>query len=274
MDFGVGYVPSHQGLSPGELARMVEERGLTSLFFAEHTHIPVAQADGGDLPPKYRRTIDLFAALSDAAAATGRLRLGSAVCLVVQRDPIITAKQVASVDQLSGGRFEFGVGAGWNRQEMRNHGTDPRTRMALMHERIEAMKAIWTQSEVSYAGTHVSFERIWLEPKPLQRPHPPILVGGEGPGVLDRVLAFGDGWLPAAEYQPNAGLIERIEELHVRAQRPLDVFVYAHADVRSLEQLQRAGVRRALHRLPTGGRSVVEPALEQWERSIAELIGT
>ena len=118
------------------------------------------------------------------------------MCLVIERDPIITAKEVASVDYLSGGRFEFGVGAGWNREEMANHGTDPRVRMAVMRERIEAMKAIWTSDEASYAGEYVTFDRIWSWPKPAQRPHPPVLVGGDGPDVLDRVLAFGDGWFP------------------------------------------------------------------------------
>src|SRR5205823_1247787 len=128
----------------------------------------------------------LFVALTAAAAATTRLRVASGVCLVIERDPIITAKEVASVDHLSGGRLEFGVGAGWNRTEMRHHGTDPRTRMALLRERVEAMKEIWTNDEASYSGTYVTFDRIWSYPKPAQRPHPPVLVGGDGPTVLDR----------------------------------------------------------------------------------------
>ena len=146
-------------------------------------------------------------AVTTALTATSRLRVGSGICLVVERDPIITAKEVASVDYLSGGRFEFGVGAGWNREEMANHGTDPRRRMALLRERVEAMKAIWTSDEASYAGEYVAFERIWSWPKPAQRPHPPILVGGNGPGVLDRVLAFGDAWFPnhARERHPGPG---------------------------------------------------------------------
>jgi probable F420-dependent oxidoreductase len=273
MEFGVGYLPSHRGMSPMALARMVEEHGQESLFFAEHTHIPASRAtpvpDGGELPSKYWHSLDLFVALTAAAGASTRLRIGSAICLVIQRDPITTAKQVASVDQLSGGRLEFGVGAGWNREEMRNHGTDPRTRRALMRERIEAMKAIWTQREASYSGEHVSFERILSEPKPLQRPHPPIIVGGDGPTVLDRVLAFGDAWLPAADYHPGTGVIERITELAARAQRPIDVYAYMPAEPHVIERMRAAGVRRALHRLPTAGRSVVEPALERWERAIA-----
>ena len=134
--------------------------------------------------------------MTAAAVATSHLRIGSGICLVVERDPIITAKEVASIDHLSGGRVEFGVGAGWNREEMANHGTDPRRRIGLMRERVEAMKEIWTPEEASYSGEHVAFDRIWSWPKPAQRPHPPVLVGGNGPKVLDRVLAFGDAWLP------------------------------------------------------------------------------
>ncbi|MGZ4179004.1 MAG: LLM class F420-dependent oxidoreductase, partial [Solirubrobacteraceae bacterium] len=200
MDFGIGYFPTHDAISPGAIARLAEERGHESLFFAEHTHIPAARDSeypgGGALPRKYIHTYDLFVALTAAAEATSTLRVGSGICLVIERDPITTAKEVASIDHLSGGRLEFGVGAGWNREEMANHGTDPRTRMRLMKERIEAMKAIWTQVEASYSGEFVSFDRIWSWPKPAQRPHPPVLVGGLGPTVEDRVLAFGDAWFP------------------------------------------------------------------------------
>jgi probable F420-dependent oxidoreductase len=188
VDFGVGYFATHDGVSPAAFARLVEERGQESVFFPEHTHIPASRETaypaGGELPRKYSHTYDLFVALTAAAAATSKLRVASGICLVTERDPIVTAKEVASVDDLSGGRMEFGVGAGWNREEMLNHGTDPRTRMALMAERVEAMKAIWTQDEASYHGSYVDFERIWSWPKPAQRPHPPVLVGGNGPTVL------------------------------------------------------------------------------------------
>jgi probable F420-dependent oxidoreductase len=177
MNFGIGYFPTHDALGPGEVAALVEERGFESLFFAEHTHIPASRESpwpaGGDLPRKYWHTYDLFVAATAALAATSRLRVGSGVCLVIERDPITTAKEVASVDHLSGGRFEFGIGAGWNREEMSNHGTDPRTRMRLLKERVEAMKAIWALDEASYSGEFVHFERIWSYPKPAQRPHPP-----------------------------------------------------------------------------------------------------
>jgi probable F420-dependent oxidoreductase len=275
MDFGVGYFPTHDGMDPGAVARMVEERGQQALVFAEHTHIPASRESpypGGELPPKYWHAYDLFVALTAAATATSKLRVGSGICLVIQRDPITTAKEVASVDHLSGGRFEFGVGAGWNREEMRNHGTDPRERMAVMRERIEAMKAIWTQHEASYTGEHVSFERIWSYPKPAQRPHPPILVGGDGPTVLDRVLAFGDGWFP--NYRPDDAFFARVKELHDRADRPIEVqMIGMPADPRAMERVRDAGVKRVLHWLPSGPRAPVERALEGWENAIAEFNG-
>jgi len=226
VEFGIGYFPVHDGVDPGTLARLVEDRGHESLFFPEHTHIPAGRETpypaGGELPRKYAHTYDLFVALTAAAAATSKLRVGSGICLVIERDPITTAKEVASVDRLSGGRLEFGVGAGWNREEMRNHGTDPRARMAIMAERVEAMKAIWTQEEASYHGEHVEFDRIWSWPKPAQRPHPPVLVGGNGPTVLDRVLRFGDAWLPN---YVGEDLMERARQLWERADRPIDVMV-------------------------------------------------
>jgi probable F420-dependent oxidoreductase len=275
MDFGVGYFPTHDGIGPGPLARLVEQRGQSALFFAEHTHIPASRETpypaGGDLPRKYWQCYDLFVALTAAAAATSTLRLGSGICLVVERDPITTAKEVASVDHLSGGRFEFGIGAGWNREEMRNHGTDPKVRMAVLRERVEAMKEIWTADEASYHGRHVDFDRIWSWPKPAQRPHPPVLVGGDGPTVFDRVLTFGDAWFP--NYTGDA-IFDRVKELRARADRPIEVqMLSAPADPRVLERMRDAGLRRALRWLPSGGRSVVERELDRWESAIAQLNG-
>jgi probable F420-dependent oxidoreductase len=270
MDFGVGYFPTHDGMRPGEVARLVEERGQDALYFAEHTHIPAAEtefAPGQPLPAKYRHTYDLFVALTAAAAATSRLRVASGVCLVVERDPITTAKEVASVDHLSGGRLEFGIGAGWNRTEMRHHGTDPRTRMALLRERIEAMKEIWTTEEASYSGTYVNFDRVISYPKPAQRPYPPILVGGSGPTVLDRVLAFGDAWFP--NFSP--GVYDRIDELQARADRPIDIqMISVPADPKVFERLAELGVRRVAQWLPSGPRSRVERALDTWETAITD----
>ena len=276
MDFGIGYFPTHDAVSPGELARLVQERGHESMFFAEHTHIPARRdtpyPGRGELPRKYSHLYDLFVALTAAAAATSTLRIGSGICLVVEHDPIDLAKRVASLDHLSGGRFEFGIGAGWNREEMRNHGTDPRTRMRLLRERVEAMKEIWTHDEASYDGEFVHFERIWSWPKPAQRPHPPVLVGGNGPTVLDRVLAFGDAWFP--NFARGADLLERWPQLRERAERPIDLMVMgAPADPAVLETLRDAGARRVVHWIESGGRSVVEAGLERWERAIAELHG-
>jgi probable F420-dependent oxidoreductase len=277
MDFGVGYFPTHDAVGPGAMARLVEEHGHSALFFAEHTHIPASRESpypgGAELPRKYAHTYDLFVALTAAAEATSTLRVGSGICLVVERDPITTAKEVASIDHLSGGRLEFGVGAGWNREEMRNHGTDPRTRMRLMAERVEAMKAIWTQDEASYHGEFVEFDRIWSWPKPAQRPHPPVLVGGNGPTVLDRVLAFGDAWFP--NYSRGGGeIVERADELRARADRPIDLMVMGvPPDAAVLERFQLGGCRRVVHWIPSAGLAVVERALERWESAIAELTG-
>jgi probable F420-dependent oxidoreductase len=278
VDFGVGYFPTHDGIHPAELARLLEERGQESLFLTEHTHIPASRetpyTGGGELPRKYAHTYDLFVTMTAAAAATSHLRVGSGICLVVERDPIITAKEVASIDHLSGGRLEFGVGAGWNREEMRNHGTDPRTRMGLLRERVEAMKAIWTEDEASYSGRFVEFERVWSWPKPAQRPYPPVLVGGNGPTVLDRVLAFGDVWFPNWS---RGKVLERIPELRERAReadREIPVYgMSAPSDAGELERMRDAGVERVVHWVPSAGRSVIEADLARFEAAVAELNG-
>src|SRR3954451_11502997 len=189
LQFGLAMFPADYAIQPVELGRLAEERGFESLWFPEHTHIPVSRETpypaGGDLPPEYWHTHDPFVALAAVAATTERLRVGPGICLIVERDPITTAKEVASLDRISNGRFLFGIGAGWNREEMANHGTDPDRRFGLMRERVEAMKAIWTQGEASYHGEQVRFDRIWSWPKPAQHPHPPVLIGGNGPRVLD-----------------------------------------------------------------------------------------
>jgi probable F420-dependent oxidoreductase len=275
METGVAIFPTHDAISPADMARLAEERGHESLFFPEHTHIPASRETpypgGQELPRKYVHTFDLFVALTAAATVTSRLRVGSGICLVIERDPITTAKEVASVDFLSGGRFEFGVGAGWNREEMANHGTDPRRRMAILAERVAAMKAIWTNDEASYAGEHVAFDRIWSWPKPAQRPHPPVLVGGNGPGVLDRVLSFGDAWFPN---HARDGILDRAAELRSRADRPIGLMVMGvPADAKVLETYLNAGFERAVHWLPSAGRGPVERALDKYETAIAELYG-
>jgi probable F420-dependent oxidoreductase len=267
MIFGLTIFPTDYAIAPADLGRAAEDAGFESLFFAEHTHIPAARDSpnprGGDLPEQYWHTHDPFVALATVAQATERLRLGTGICLIVERDPIVTAKAVASLDQLSGGRFEFGIGAGWNREEMRNHGTDPKRRFSIMRERVQAMKEIWTQEEASFHGEHVDFDRIWSWPKPLQQPHPPIILGGLGEKVLDRVLAYADVWMP--NRAEPAELAPRIAELRQRAGRHVPVSYYgATPEDAFVEGLAEAGVDRALLQLPPGSGDEVLPLLERY----------
>jgi probable F420-dependent oxidoreductase len=268
VDFGLTIFPTDTTIGPGELGRAAEEAGFQALLFAEHTHIPVSRETerpgGGELPQKYWHTLDPFVACTAVAAATTTLRVGTGICLVVERDPITTAKEVASVDMISGGRFEFGVGAGWNREEMRNHGTDPDTRFGLMRERIGAMKAIWANDEASYHGKHVEFDPIWSWPKPVQQPHPPILVGGTGPKALDRVLRYGDVWLPNRIAEPG-WLKGRIAELRERAGRHFPVTYFgADATDEFIDAIAEAGVDRALLQLPDESPDAVLGLVEQY----------
>jgi len=270
MDVGLAHFLTDYGMEPAELGRKVEERGFESLMLPEHTHIPVSRdtpyPGGGELPPEYSHTLDPFAALAAIAAVTERIKIGTGVCLIIQRDPIVTAKEVATVDQISGGRFLFGVGAGWNREEMENHGTDYRTRFTRMRESVEAMKAIWTEDEAEYHGKIVDFDPIWCWPKPTQKPHPPVLVGGLGEKVLDRVVAYGDEWIPNRVKSPE-DLGVRIAELQRRAEQagrgPIPVSVFgAKPEVRLLERLRDAGVTRSLFYLPAAEPGEVERAMD------------
>jgi len=269
MKFGIAMFPTDYAVDPATVARLVEERGFDSLWFPEHTHIPSSRKTpypaGGELPEMYSHTYDPFVALMAAAAATNELKLGTGICLVIERDPITTAKEVASLDQLSGGRFLFGVGAGWNREEMENHGTDPRRRFSLMRERIEAMKAIWTEDEAEYHGEHVGFDPIWSWPKPRQLPHPPILVGGNGPKVLDRVLAFGDEWMP----NRLDGFADRVKELQQRAndagREEIPVtFSGAKPDAETVEQVRAAGAHRITFYVKPEDAGEVERRLDRY----------
>jgi probable F420-dependent oxidoreductase len=281
MELGLAHFLTDYGMQPAELGRAAEERGFESLFLPEHTHIPVSRKTpypgGGELPREYGHTVDPFVALAAAASVTERLKLGTGVCLVIQRDPIVTANEVATLDNLSGGRFLFGVGAGWNREEMENHGTDPDTRFRRMRESIEAMKAIWTQDEAEYHGRIVDFDPIWCWPKPVQTPHPPILVGGLGEKVLDRVVAYGDEWIPNRVKSPE-DLSVRIAELQRRAEAagrgPIPVTVFgAKSEVRLLERLEAAGVTRSLFYLRPDEPSEVERQLDELAKVAAEWAG-
>ncbi|MDX6615831.1 MAG: hypothetical protein QOD60_922 [Solirubrobacterales bacterium] len=281
MDFGVSYFATDETIAPAELALTLEQRGFESLLVTEHTHIPASRETpypaGEPLPPEYFHTYDPFVSLAMAAQATKTLRIGTAICLVVERDPIITAKEVASLDHLSDGRFLFGVGAGWNLEEMRNHGTDPARRFGIMRERIEAMKEIWTSDEAEYHGKYVDFDPIWSWPKPVQKPHPPILVGGNGKTVFDRVLAYGDEWFPNRVGEDEQ-MIARIEELQVAAKEagkgPIPVTVQlAPRDPKRLEAFAQAGMTRGVFMLRAGERSDIERKLEQFTEAKDAYLG-
>ena len=274
MKYGIAVFPAHYAADPGTIARLVEERGFESLFFPEHTHIPASRRTpypaGGELPDEYSRTYDPFVALAFAAATTERLLLATGICLVVERDPITTAKEVASLDRLSGGRFLFGVGAGWNLEEMENHGTDPHRRFSLMRERVEAMKAIWTHDDASYHGEHVDFDPIWSWPKPLQEPHPPVLVGGNGERVLKRVVRFGDEWMP----NRVSGLRDRVAELQGLAasagRDPIPVTLSgAKPDPELIERGEEAGVHRCTFYIQPSDAGEVERQLDELSATLA-----
>jgi probable F420-dependent oxidoreductase len=283
MHFGVSYFPTDESIEPPELARMAEERGFESVFVTEHTHIPMSRETpypaGGELPREYWRIHDPFVALTAMAAVTERIRIGTAICLLVERDPITTAKAVASLDWLSGGRFLFGVGAGWNLDEMKNHGTDPAKRFRILRERVEACKVLWADDEATYHGEFVNFDRIVCRPAPLQEPHPPILVGGNGPRVHERVLAFGDGWFPN-RIPPDDQMIARVEELQRRGddagRGPIPVTIQIPPrDPAVLERYEGAGVTRAVHMLRAHDAADVVSAarkLDEWAERIRSYV--
>src|SRR5215469_16431761 len=259
MRIGLYYFPTDYGIDVRELARAAEERGFESLLLPEHTHIPTSRRTpypgGGELPKAYSHTHDPFVALAFAAAATTRILLATGVCLVPQRDTIVTAKCVASLDRLSNGRFLFGIGGGWNVDEMGNHGVRYETRFKLMRERILAMKALWTQEEAAFHGSMVSFDPVWLYPKPTQRPHPPILLGGSSDYTVKRVVEFGDGWMPIAfrGFDPPRA-VARLRQAASNAQRDystLSITAFgAPADKAALAQYREAGIHRAVLGVP------------------------
>lgn len=279
MKFGVLMFPTDEAMNPAELARAAEERGFESLWFPEHTHIPASRTSpwpgGPNLPREYTRTYDPFVALSMAAAVTTTIRLGFGVCLMVERDPITTAKAVASLDHLSNGRVDFGVGGGWNLEEMENHGTDPSRRWRLLRERVEAMKAIWTTDEASYDGEFVKFENIWSWPKPMQKPHPPVLMGGDSPKTLERIVKYCDEWMPilGRNPEPVANRIKHLQDLAAaagRARIPVSVFA-APPNPQGLHELAEAGVSRCFLGLPPATADTVLKVLDSHQALIASL---
>jgi probable F420-dependent oxidoreductase len=270
---GAFYFPTDYGINIGELAGALEERGFESLFVCEHTHIPVSRRTpfpgGGDLPKRYKHTHDPFVALSFAAAATQRLKLGTGIALMPQRDPIITAKSVASLDQLSNGRFLFALGGGWNVEEMENHGAHYQSRFKLLRERVLAMKALWSQEKAEFHGEFVNFDPVWLYPKPKQQPHPPIYLGGETDHTVRRVVEFCDGWFPRArgDWEPKSA-VARLRKAAVDAGRDPDsltVTVFnAPADQKKLAPYREAGIDRVLFEVPDLSRDDILRVLDRY----------
>jgi probable F420-dependent oxidoreductase len=255
MRLGVAAWLTDRGVAVTQLATLVEQAGLESLFLTAHTHVPVTRRDlvQGDRPGEDARLLDQFTALGAAAACTSRLRLGTGVCVVPQNDPIALAKQVATIDHISGGRFLFGVGAGWLVEELQNHGVDPPTRWALMDEQLRAMKVIWAQDEAEFHGRLVDFDPIWCWPKPVQKPHPPLLVGGDSPRSLRLAALHGDAWAPVVdemdEFERGLARWRRMREESGLAPGAVTAFVYDVDDER-LARFSELGVTRIVVHLP------------------------
>ncbi len=262
-------------MSPAALARKLEDRGFESLWVPEHSHIPLSRVSpypgGGPLPRPYYDILDPFLALNTAAAVTTKLKIGTGVCLMNQRDPIQTAKMVSTIDQLSAGRFLFGIGNGWTRDEMDNHGTDFASRHKLVRERTEAMKAIWTQDDAEYHGELVNFDKMNQWPKPVQKPHPPIIVGGAFPFAARRAIRYGDGWIPRADRLEKDGvgvLIDKFRQMATEAGRdpaslPITIFRVPEK-IDQLRFCQQIGIDRVVFSLPADKEDSILPILDRW----------
>ena len=282
MKIGLVIFPTDKSIQPVELAREVEARGFESLWFPEHSHIPTSRetpwggrANAPPLPEMYWRSHDQFLALSACAAVTRTLRLGTGITLVAQRDPIWLAKQVATLDSLSHGRFELGIGYGWCVEEMRNHGLDYGQRREILREKILAARALWTEEEAAFAGEHVHFEKSWAWPKPHQQPHPPIVMGGAaGPRTAAHIAEFCNGWMPLGGAYDLDGGLRRIAEACSRLGRnpeeiKLSMFYSRGVDQAQLKEAEDRGALRAILPVPSEGAEVVLPLLDNY----AKLIG-
>src|ERR1700761_9391679 len=276
MHFGVSLFFTDYSITPAALGKALEERGFESLWAAEHSHIPVSRRspfpNGGELPKQYYDVMDPFVTLTAAAAATTTLKVGTGVCLVNQRDPIQTAKLVASIDQISAGRFLFGIGVGWNAEEMEDHGTKFETRALLVRERIEAMKLIWTKSKAEYHGELVNFPEMMTWPKPVQKPHPPVIVGGAFPQAARRAIRYGDGWIPLAGRIGGENdvftIVPKFREMLKEAGRdpatfPITMF-NAPDDADTLKRYRDLGIVRACVSVPAANGDTVLPILDRW----------
>src|SRR6202167_1444848 len=285
MQFGASMFFTDYSMAPAELAVALEQRGFDIVWAPEHSHIPSSRKTpfimGGDLPKRYYDVMDPFVTLTAAALATKTLKVGTGVCLIAQRDPIQTAKLVASIDQVSGGRFVFGVGNGWNQDEMENHGTAFTTRHKLARERVEAMKAIWTQPKAEYHGEFVDFGPMMAWPKPVQKPHPPIVVGGAFPYSARRAVRYGDGWIPLAgrptQYGDVFDYVPKFRDMLKEAGRdeascPITLFnVQEDADL--LKRYRDLGAVRVCVSLPAVNADATLPVLDRWAKLIQQVNG-
>lgn len=277
MQIGLTIFPTDYSIQPAALARAAEARGFESLWLPEHSHIPVRRESpwpgGPELPRMYSEVYEPFLSLAAAAAVTSRLKLATGICLLVERDPLHTAKAVATLDRISNGRFLFGIGAGWNAEEMRNHGTDFRTRFGLLRERVLAMQAIWTQEQAEFHGHHVDFDPVLAWPKPVQRPHPPIHVGGGFPGAARRALEYGDGWMPIWGRDQILERLPEVRELARGAGRDpqrFEISIFAAPPkAEALQRMRDAGVTRAILALPPAPADEVERLLDRHAELIA-----
>ena len=272
MKIGIYIFATDYTIRIDELAREAEQRGFESLFIPEHTHIPASRRSpwpgGPELPREYWHTLDPFVALGYAAAATSTIRLGTGICLLTERDPIVNAKEAATLDLLSGGRFELAIGAGWNAEEMENHGTAFATRFRVMSERARAMKVIWAEEEPEFHGEFVDFDPIWSWPKPVQSPNPPILVGGETDHTLRRVVEWADGWFPRGRggFDPAEGMarLKRIADEAGRSMDTINVSLFGVEPNRAaLDRAAEAGATRAILGLPSNDRDDVMRRLDR-----------
>lgn len=279
MKFGVVMFPTDYSIDPVSVAKEVEARGFESLFFPEHTHIPASRITpwpgGADLPKEYWHTYDPFVALTAAAMVTQKLLIGTGICLVTEREPIALAKAVASIDNVSGGRFLFGIGAGWNVEEMANHGTDAAHRFGVMRERVLAMKRIWTEEEAEFHGKHVDFDPLWSYPKPVQQPHPPVLVGGSGKHTFKRVMDYGDGWMPIpGRFETPLGeQIAKLQEMASQAGRGrIPVTVYGTLPrPEVIAHYQEIGVDRCIFWMPSVEADEAKTLLDRYAALMEEV---
>lgn len=283
MKYGIAMFPTDYAIPIDELARELEARSFESVWLPEHTHIPASRKSpwpgGPNLPREYWHTLDPFVALAAAAVVTKTLKLGTGICLVIERDPILLAKEVASLDHLSQGRVLFGIGGGWNAEEMEHHGTPFGERWKILRERIGALKAIWTQDEAEFHGKYVNFEKLWSYPKPVQKPYPPILMGGAGPHARQRAVDFDGHWIPIGGRAYSEPIAESMADFRARAEKAgrdpatLTVTIFGVApDEARVATLRDAGVTRAVFFVPSATRDVVLPLLDQYA-SLAKKVG-